>query len=231
MDKDTALRKIQKCLALAKSSEPHEAARALAQAQTLMRQHDIDHPELLAAGVTEEQAPSRAVKTPPQYEVDLAIVVGRGFGCEVLRQRGWSNGKATGHYNFVGRGHASEVAAYTFAVLARKLQASRVEYARTKLIRYRKNKVAAADEYCAGWVRAVAKHVLPANLAEDEQLAIDAYVNLHNPNMSACKTIRRELANAERGAQHYSQGWRDGGREQVHDALSTASRSGQKAIR
>ena len=39
MDKDDILRKIEKCLALAKSSEPAEAAAALRQAQALMREH------------------------------------------------------------------------------------------------------------------------------------------------------------------------------------------------
>jgi hypothetical protein len=61
-------------------------------------------------------------------------------------------------------------------------------------------------------------------------LAIEAYVNFHNPNLSTCKTVRRELTNAERGVQHYSQGWRDGQQERVHDALNTGSQPGQKAL-
>lgn len=46
MDKSKALDKIKKCLALSKSSNPHEAAAALRQAQKLMHAHDITEREL-----------------------------------------------------------------------------------------------------------------------------------------------------------------------------------------
>ena len=42
MNKQKALEKIKKCLALSKSANEHEAAQALKQAQALMRLHQID---------------------------------------------------------------------------------------------------------------------------------------------------------------------------------------------
>jgi hypothetical protein len=157
MDRVTALRKIQKCLSLSKSSEPHEAARALEQAQKLMEQFNVDHPEILAAGVAEGTAKSRATKSPPAYEMMLANAVCDSFGCKLVFMGGAAAYRIDGMYRFIGVGAAGEVAGYTFSVLARKLTAARAEYTAAKLARYRKNKVAAADEFCVGWVRAVAR--------------------------------------------------------------------------
>lgn len=84
MDRETALRKIQKCLNLSKSPEPLEAARAMAQAQKLMEQFNVDHPELLAVGVLEAESPSRATKSPPAYETQLAHVIASSLGCNML---------------------------------------------------------------------------------------------------------------------------------------------------
>ena len=41
MDKNKAIEKIKKCLALGKSANEHEAAQALKQAQALMREYGI----------------------------------------------------------------------------------------------------------------------------------------------------------------------------------------------
>ena len=66
MDKDDILRKIEKCLALAKSSEPAEAA-ALRQAQALMREHGVSQLEAQAIGAREcsVKAAARRAGTKP----------------------------------------------------------------------------------------------------------------------------------------------------------------------
>ena len=67
MDKDDILRKIEKCLALAKSSEPAEAAAALRQAQALMREHGVSQLEAQAIGAREcsVKAAARRAGTKP----------------------------------------------------------------------------------------------------------------------------------------------------------------------
>jgi hypothetical protein len=221
MDRDTALRKIQKCLNLSKSSEPHEAARALRHAQALMDEFNVEHPELLAAGVSEGTAPSRATKSPPSYELHLAHIVADSFGCNMLFSRGLAICKISGAYKFIGLGTSADVASYTFVVLARKLQASRVDYTKTKLTRYTKNKVAAADQFCEGWVRAVARAV-PSALDDDSRDgSIAAYMELAYPDLGKVKPRRRELANASRAVDHMVNGYIEGKKAHVNTGIGS----------
>jgi hypothetical protein len=219
MDRETALRKIQKCLNLSKSSEPHEAARAMEQAQKLMEQFNVEHPELLAVGVLEGAGTSRAKKTPPSYEVRLARVVADSFGCDMLFTPGSTLARISGSYRFIGVGTAAEVAGYTFDVLARKLTAARAEYTKTKLGRYKKNKIAAADEFCGGWVRAVAVCVPGATADEDRDASLIAYMAKAYPSLGTLTPRRRELANIERASYHVFKGLRVGKKAQVNAGI------------
>jgi hypothetical protein len=220
MDRDTALRKIQKCLNLSKSSEPHEAARALRHAQALMDEFNVEHPELLAAGVSEGTAPSRATKSPPSYELHLAHIVAGAFGCKMVFSQGLAICKIGGAYTFIGLGTSAEIASYTFTVLARKLKTSRADYTKTKLTRYTKNKVAAADQFCDGWVRAVARAV-PSALGDDSRDgSVAAYMEITYPELGKVKPRRRELANTTRAVDHMVNGYIEGKKAHVNTGIS-----------
>lgn len=221
MDKETALRKIEKCLALSKSSEPHEAARALQQAQALMRQFDIEYPELLAAGVTQEWSKSKSVKKPSDYEVTLATIVAAAFGCVLVFDRKWHINKLVGGYLFIGAGTSSKIASYTFFVLAKKLAQARILYTKEKLKRYRKNKVAAADMFCNGWVLAVSAYVNRTENSPERQSSIDAYMSLNFSGLVNLDTKKRELVNMEKNSEHRHNGWIEGKKVQIHDAISS----------
>jgi hypothetical protein len=221
MDRETALRKIQKCLKLSASSEPHEAARALRHAKALMAQFDVDNPELLAGGVTEDMAPSRATKTPPSYESRLARTVADSLGCGMLFVQGFARLKIGGSYTFIGAGGAAEVARYMFVVLARKLQASRIEYVNTRLTRYKKNKVAAADEFCAGWVQAVDRSVSPALPDERRRASLEAYMGRTYPDLGEVTPRRRELANTTRAVDHRVNGFIAGTQAHVNPGIGS----------
>ncbi|MCE3602734.1 DUF2786 domain-containing protein [Massilia sp. P8910] len=224
MDKNTALRKIQKCLALSKSSEPHEAAQAMKQAQALMRQFDIDHPELLAVGIEQQWSKSRATSTPPAYEVLLADVIAKGFGCDMVFVGKWASTKIAGGYTFLGAGAAAEVAAYTFTILARRLTAARTLYTKTALTRYRKNKVAAADEFCIGWVCAMRKNVTAVDVSADRHEAISAYKGIHFPDLAPGRQTTRALANSAQADQHHLNGWLEGKKARVHAGIAPGGR-------
>lgn len=218
MDKESALRKIQKCLALSKSSEPHEAANAMRQAQALMRQFDIDHPELLAAGVSSDWTKSRATRRPPTYEVHLAHVVAEAFGCDLIWSGRWVSRTYAGGYLFIGGGASAQVAAYSFAVLGRKLIAARSEYTTVHLKRYRRNKIAAADAFCDGWVLGVQQAVLPNPPDADQRAAIDAFRLINHPDIAEkpLATTSRALADTRRADDHADSGWREGKKAQLH---------------
>lgn len=64
MNHENILRKIQKCLALSKSANEHEASVALRQAQKLMELHNVSEEGLLLADVTSDGAPSVSTRNP-----------------------------------------------------------------------------------------------------------------------------------------------------------------------
>jgi len=210
MDRANALRKIQKCLDLSKSPEPHEAARAMRHAQTLMEKFQVDHPELMASGVLEASGESRARRYPPSYEVDLANAVARSFGCKILFSVGCSISKINGSYRFIGVGAAADVAGYTFSVLTRKLAFARAEYTKAKLGKYKKNKVAAADEFCGGWVAAVARGISDTSFDGGREASLLSYMSRSYSNLVCATPRRRSLTNEGRAFDHRFNGFSEG---------------------
>lgn len=228
MDKATAIDKIRKCMALSTSAEPHEAAAALRQAQKLMEQFQVDHSELLAAGVTEYWARSCAPRVPPRWEVALASLVARAFCCEIIFTRRL-NGAATailGGYALIGAAPAPEIAAYTFKVLARQLKAARVRYMQVALKRHRKNRVAAADQFCVGWVIAVRGLVAAMAPTAAQVLAIDAYKRVNYAETSKLAPSNRQLSGPRA---HGAIGFIVGQQAQLHRGVGGAA-SGQMLL-
>ena len=78
--------RIKKCLALGKSSNPHEAAAAMRQAQKLMAMAGVTAEDVALAGITEAKLglPS---KTLPRWHHVLIATVASGFGCECMMAR------------------------------------------------------------------------------------------------------------------------------------------------
>lgn len=212
MDKETALKKIRKCMELSKSSEPYEAAAALRQAQKLIEKFGIDHPEFLASGVSENWGQSTATKTPAVYETKLALMVAEAFGCELLFSKAFDakKMKVVGGYKFIGIPPAPEISAYTFTVLRRKLTKARAEYIATSLKRYRKNKTAAADTFCLGWVLAVKNAIASCSPNPKTAEAIKAYTEINYKEIPTLKPRHRELENERASKSHLHNGWIDG---------------------
>lgn len=133
MTKKEAIDKIKKCFALSASSNEHEAATALRQAQSLMEKFNIDDQDMLAAGVSAQFAKSAATKKPVIWEAVLANMVSKAFGCEIVFQSPlfFEGGK----YHFIGCGPSPEIAVYAFNVLLRQLKKQRAAYIKTRLKR------------------------------------------------------------------------------------------------
>ena len=150
------LQKIQKCLALSKSDNPHEAAAALRQAQKLMDKHLVTEADVAMAEVSERPATAGTPSaTPPYWLVLLASVVEDAFGVSSFYQVRY---RKTAQFVFVGISPALDIATYTFAVLRRQCaQARRARY--KKLRGKRVNRIRRADAYATGWALAVDKQV------------------------------------------------------------------------
>jgi hypothetical protein len=220
MQRADVLRKIKACLDRAKSSTfPDEAATALRMAQAMMEKHGVDHPELAAAGIEEHWAKSRARTRPPTYEVRLANTVARMFGCDILFGQEYRDFTLVGGYTFMGAGASAELASYTYTVLSRQLTKARSEYAAKALSRYRKNKVAAADEFCLGWVIAVARQVPTPELTDDRRAQLDAYKQRTYPDTQPGQTTSRSLTTKRDPGQHAVIGYMVGSKAQVNTAI------------
>ncbi|HTN30694.1 MAG TPA: DUF2786 domain-containing protein [Pseudomonas sp.] len=177
MDHSKALDKIKKCLRLAASSNPNEAAAAMRQARALMEKYRIEEADVLMAEVQEHGARSGSKHTPAQWEANLAGCVARAYACRVLFAVG------LGEWRFIGE--MAEVAGYSMTLLLRQVRQARRDYIGDKLKRCKAaNKTKRADVFCDAWVFAVRRQVQEFAGQEQPSQAVEAYVSKHHPSLS-----------------------------------------------
>lgn len=188
MDKQNVIKKIQKCLALSKSANEHEAAAALRQAQKLMEMHRVSDADLFVAGVAEAGTGAGAARKPAGWESHLAVVVSKAFSCSnFFRSLG-----ASGQWVFVGLGPSAEVASYAFAVLLRQLRKSRASFIKGECKRLVPvSKTRRADLFCEAWVRAASSQVQSFADGGEEAEAIAAYLVQRYPEMKKIELVDR----------------------------------------
>jgi len=168
------LKKIKKCLALSKSSNAHEAANALRQAQNMMQKHSISGLDIEAANATEKSTGSTVKKKPSAWETLLAQTAARAFSCKTIFSSGIFS---DAHWRFVGVGTAPELATYAFDVLLRQLKKDRRYYIKSKLGHCKQNnKTARADIYCEAWVSEVYVTIQHFSPNKAQEKAINAYM-------------------------------------------------------
>lgn len=147
------IERIKKCLRLAKSSEPHEAAAALRQAQKLMSAHGVDETTVELGTIVEENVRSRASSTrPARWELRLFCLVRDAFRLELL----FCPAPGTyGAYQFIGPAGDVQMAVYAAKVLQRLLTRARAEFVKSSSS-HGKRLTADADLFCLSWLQAVA---------------------------------------------------------------------------
>lgn len=181
---DALLAKIRKCLALAKSSNEHEAAAALAKARALMDEHGLSMDDIAMSEIGEARAKGSATQRPPLWEEALCMTVRHALGCKVVIS-------ADLHRIYIGPGPTPEIASYAFLVLFRQLKAARQEYIRLHLKRCRPGrKRQRADIFCEAWATAVyskVKALMPAVPAHE---ATDRYIERRFDSLVAIDSRR-----------------------------------------
>jgi hypothetical protein len=170
------LDKIKKCLRLAQSSNAHEAAAAMRQAQKLMQLHGVSTDDVVISEVESFTVKSGAGQIPPAHLCMLANMVDKAFGAESVYSCGRHASRWVGRFEFFGANGTAEVAGYAYEVLARQLTRDRNAYLETLNKRIKRStKVRRGDLYAQGWVNAVAKHVVPHQRTEAEERSIELY--------------------------------------------------------
>lgn len=112
------IEKIKKLLALANSSNEHEAALAASHAQRLLSEHNLAMADIEAAHKPDkaDKVDTTVSKTLPKWLRHLSAGVGTAFDCRSVHY------PSTGTLTFIGVGADVQIAAYTFAYLNRTIR-------------------------------------------------------------------------------------------------------------
>lgn len=193
MTRDEALEKIKKCLALASSPEPHEAAAALRQAQKLMQQFGLSETDVTLAEVSERSQKSHNIPLV-NWEALLVDLVAKTFGCDYYTRvlsKGLSSRRER-HFVFVGIGAAPEVAGYAFDVLLRQCTKDRRAYMGKQSKNCKaKTKVARGDLFAEGWIHGV-RAKLDAFVSGQREIELLAqYMRARHSAMGTAKVKNR----------------------------------------
>lgn len=196
MDKETVISKIKKCLALAKSDNPNEAATALRQAQALMRQYGVNDLDLSLADVGECAVKSRNAAIV-NWESRLCGIVAAAFGCERIFQskRVLAKNltiKKINNYVFIGMGAAPEIAQYAFDVLVRQCVKARKAHIATLSKNCKPlTRTARGDLFAAGWVSGVQALVQRFASNEQDNSLVVQYMEQKYPDLFEAKAKDR----------------------------------------
>lgn len=183
---DSVLRKIQKCLALATSSEPGEAEAAMRQAQKLMAMHGVTDSKLARAEINHKSIQGTRGINPTPWEMVLAQMCCRAFGAKLLWAKGPKGGQGNadnGWWTFVAPKSNVELVVYTFTVLSRQVIKARTKFVSDMPILLgaivyswtRARKAAEADAYCESFVGQLSRKISDAMLDPKVAEALSAY--------------------------------------------------------
>ena len=217
-DLDRVVDRIQKLLALSKSSEPHEAAAALRQAQKFMEKYNLDMNQVKLSSIIENKVKSCAsVSQVKPWEGRLMATVAKAFACHIIWTSGYShNPDPYGRFTFIGEKNQVEVATYTATVLIRKILSARAKFSKT-LGEWltRQQKTAEIDGFLMGWVVEIAG-TIHAFSGQPELLAlVSQYVEKNHPALASKKTQDRKL-----GVNGYQAGREAGSRESLQRPIT-----------
>ncbi|MFK0090686.1 DUF2786 domain-containing protein [Pseudomonas sp. NPDC090755] len=175
---ERVIRKIKRCLALSKSSNENEAATAMRQAQSLMREYRLTEMDVRLSDVGEVESEKARAKRRPTWDRHLSSIVAKAFGVRSLSRRHWcdSTARVVDRAMFVGVTPAPQIALYAYEALLTKLTLARREYVSQVRAGKRRSSYSpetAGDHFALAWVSAVHGkiHELVPRGEEDPALA------------------------------------------------------------
>ena len=225
MDKETALAKIKKCLALAKSDNPNEAAAAMRQAQKLMESFGLRDVDVAMAEVGETRCAART-QSHAAWESMLAQAISNAFGVTHFFSKSFSHWIASGpsykaEVIFVGVGSASEVASYAWNVLSRQCAKSRAAYIKKQPNRCKSSTLTArGDAFANGWVIGVRDKLQAfAGTAHQREL-LQAYMKERHPDLKTFTPADRQTGRNV-SENDLINGFRDARNAQLHHGVGS----------
>lgn len=183
MDKQKIISKIQKCLRLAESANPNEAAAALRQAQGMMRKYRVSQAEVQSPQMEETSVSGGGYYNPPYWALALSELVAEVFDCQVFLAR-----REASHpqFRYIGLQHTASVAAYSFSVLYRQLRLARRAYMRELELDDKREIRRRGNVFAQAWLYRIAIVVADFAANPDTRVAVDAYVQAKYGDTSEC---------------------------------------------
>ncbi|MAM55847.1 MAG: hypothetical protein CMN25_00725 [Salinicola sp.] len=223
MTSDRILRKIERCLALSRSANEHEAGIALRQAQRLMVDHGINELDVAASTIGRATTQAAAGRKPPKWLDRLAALVNAAFGTLAVYEArptftGWE-----GFYAFLGEQSHARIAAYAFEVLQRQLVTDRRAFLSGMSKRAKRiTKIRRSDAFASAWVLGAYEHIVPVEIATDTVTAIDHYKQRYYTTLKEMNAIDRGQQAADHKAM--SRGFEAGRRARLHSSVAQDER-------
>lgn len=129
------LDRVKKLLELSKSSNPNEAAIALARAQKLMQEHSISVDDISLSDIMERKEDIPSSLRDKVLFTRLAGIVGRSFGLEWFFTH--DHNHSYKHVTFIGPKDRLESACYTYTILSRQAANVKKQFAADERARLR----------------------------------------------------------------------------------------------
>ena len=190
MDRARLLEKIQKCLALSASPEPHEAAATLRQAQKLSAAYNVTDEELGLASYASEKVdcPLQAGKRLPETLCSLTALMQRAFGVKVTVHREVLISDPSWCVTYYGKADRVALAAYSHPVVWRAMNGSWI--AHLKRNPHLKGQTGARGGFLAGWLWGVDKIVGDLGMSNEEKAELRTYLLQQVPSVANGTTVK-----------------------------------------
>lgn len=196
MDRTKVLDKIQKCLALGKSPNEHEAAAAMRQAQKLMERHGVTEQEIGFIGFASETVQT-AIQSGKKVPLTLQAITGlvlRAFGVKGVYSRVLLKKDYNFAVKYYGPEHRVMLAAYAHEVMSRSVEGAWQQY--LKANPHAKGKHGARAGFYLGWVHAVSAKVTDFGMEDSERVATEALINKDNGQLSKPVENKQKVYNS-----------------------------------
>ena len=233
METNPIIEKIQKLLALANSSNEHEAALAAAHAQRLLSEHNLAMTDVeanLQRPQSADKVETTVAKTLPKWVRNLSAGVCSAFDCQAIHH------PAQGKMTFIGVGADVQVASYTFSYLdrtVRKLCSSYMKYRVNDSNLSNRNRELMRQSYYLGAVstinlqlvqQKVQTPITPGALVPIKEGLIKKSMS----ELGAIRTVRGRRSYINTHA--YNQGQSDGKNVSIHKGVSATGGHSLKSL-
>lgn len=124
MDKNKAIDKIKKCLALGQSSNPNEAASAMRQAQKLMQMHDLTEDDIEGSNYSNDavECPIQVNKKTPVHLTKFVNLIMKAFQVKAVIESNRRVSDFSYRIRYFGPTHRVTTAAYAHVVIFRAME-------------------------------------------------------------------------------------------------------------